>query len=117
MLSAEQARTAARKVLARVALGEDPQADKIKRRDKDRLSLRSIIDEYLAAKESEVRPRTLSELRRYLTGAAFRPLHAMPVDAVTRRDVASRLVAVAANTGPSLPRRRAPRCRRCSCGR
>src|SRR5262245_58601360 len=45
VLSAEQARTAAKKMLGRVALGEDPQADKRARRDKDRLSLRSIIDD------------------------------------------------------------------------
>jgi Arm DNA-binding domain len=51
VLSAEQARAAAKKILARIALGEDPQADRAARRGKDRLSLRPLIDEYLAAKE------------------------------------------------------------------
>jgi Arm DNA-binding domain len=54
VLSAEAARTAAKKVLAKVALGEDPQAERIDRRGKDKLSLRTMVEEYLAAKEREV---------------------------------------------------------------
>jgi integrase len=93
-LTPDQARKAATKVLAEVALGGDPQHDKQERRGKDKHSLRSVIDEYLAAKESRVRPRTMFELRRYLTGAYFRPLHVMPIDRITRRDVAIRLAAI-----------------------
>jgi integrase len=106
VLSAEQARAAAKKVLAKVALGEDPQADRADRRGKDRLSLKPLIDEYLAAKERRVRPRTMRELRRYLTGPYFRPLHGMPVDTVGRRDIASRLVAIVREHG-SIPAARA----------
>ena len=100
VLGAEAARTAAKKVLGRVALGEDPAADRRERRDKDRLSLRSVIDEYLALKSREVRPKTLREITRYLTGPAFKPLHGMPVDKVSRKDVASRLVAIIREHGP-----------------
>jgi len=99
-LGAEAARAAAKKVLGRVALGEDPAADRRERRDKDRLSLRSVIDEYLALKSREVRPKTLREITRYLTGPAFKPLHGMPVDKVSRKDVASRLVAIIREHGP-----------------
>jgi integrase len=94
VLSAEAARKAAKQALAKVELGGDPQAERVDRRGKDELKLRSVVDEYLAAKEREVRPKTLRELRRYLTGPAFKPLHGMPVDTVTRKDVASRLVAI-----------------------
>jgi integrase len=97
VLGAEAARAAAKKVLAKVALGEDPARERADRRDKDRLSLRSVVDEYLATKE--VRPRTLIELRRYLTGSAFKPLHSMPVDVATRKDVASRLLAITREHG------------------
>ena len=100
VLGAEAARAAAKKVLAKVALGEDPQADKHARRDKDRLSFRSVIDEYLALKAREVRPKTLREITRYLTGPAFKPLHGMPVDKVSRKDVASRLIAIIREHGP-----------------
>jgi integrase len=95
-LSAEQARAAARKALAQVALGHDPQADKADRRAKDKHTLGTVIDDYLAVKQ--VRPRTLVELKRYLT-VYCRPLHGMPVDAVTRRDIASRLVTITREHG------------------
>src|SRR5262249_16261977 len=39
VLGAEQARAEARKVLAKVELGQDPQADKTEQRDRGRLSL------------------------------------------------------------------------------
>jgi integrase len=99
-LSAEQARAAAKKILAKVALGGDPQADKAARRAKDAHGLRSVIDEYLAAKEDRVRPRTFQEARRYLQGPHFKPLHAMPLDRITRRDIATRLVAITRESGP-----------------
>jgi integrase len=94
VLSAEQARAMAKKILAKVALGEDPQADRIDRRGKDRLTLRGVIDEYLAMKQREVRPRTLRAVTRYLTEDYFKPLHAMPVDKVSRKDIASRLLSI-----------------------
>jgi integrase len=95
VLGAEAARAAAKKVLAKVALGEDPAADRRDRRSKDKLSLRGVVDQYLALKARELRPKTLREVTRYLTGPYFKPLHGMPVDSVSRKDVASRLIAVA----------------------
>src|SRR5262249_26280045 len=59
---------------------------------KDKFSLRSEIEKYLALKAREVRPRSLIEMTRYLlTGPYFKPLHGMPVDKLSRKDVASRL--------------------------
>jgi integrase len=99
VLSAEQARTAAKKTLAKVALGEDPQADKTARRHKDGHTVRALVGEYLATKEGTIRPRTLRSLAAYLNGSYFKPLHGMPVDAVTRKDVAARLVAITREHG------------------
>jgi hypothetical protein len=48
ILGAEQARSAAKKVLARVTLGHDPQAEKAARRQKDTHSLRGVVGDYLA---------------------------------------------------------------------
>jgi integrase len=94
VLSAEAARKKAKEVLAKVELGDDPQADRHDRRDKDRLRLRAIIDDYLAVQASKVRPTSMREIIRYLTGPYFKPLHNMPIDTVTRRDVAARVLTV-----------------------
>jgi integrase len=94
VLSAEKARAAAKKVLAEVALGGDPQAERVERRQKDRLTLRSVVEQFLADKQAAVRPRTLGELTRYLTGPHFKPLHGMPVDTVSRKDIAGRLIVI-----------------------
>jgi integrase len=102
VLSAEAAKTAAKKVLARVHLGEDPAADRRDRREKDKLSMRSQVDEYLAIKAREVRPTTLREVTRYLSGTYFRPLHGMAIDKISRKDVASRLVAIGREHGDTV---------------
>jgi integrase len=94
VLGVEQARAMAKKALGKVANGEDPQADRIDRRGKDRVKLSSMIDEYLLQKQSQVRKRTMEEVKRYLTGDYFKPLHGMAIDQVTRRDIAARLVVI-----------------------
>jgi integrase len=91
VLGAEQARLMAKKALGRVANGEDPQAHKLDRRDKDRHTLRTTVADYLAIKQRAVRARTYTEQARYLTGAYFKPLHSLALDQITRKDVASRL--------------------------
>jgi integrase len=99
-LTAEQARTAARIVLAQVALGEDPQADRHGRRDAR--SLRAVADEYLSAKRTSVRPATFRAMESYLTSGYFKPLHGMPLDQITRSDIASRLVVISRENGPNV---------------
>jgi integrase len=99
VLTADKARMAAKKILAAVTLGHDPQADRVDRRTKDQHSFRGVVDEYLKAKESNVRRRTLVEAARYLTGKYFKPLHAMPVDTITRKDIAARLVVITRESG------------------
>jgi len=107
VLGAEAARAVAKEVLAKVALGQDPQAEKADRRDKDRNSLRTLVEEFLAAKEPRLRARSRVEIRRYLTGPYFKPLHNLPLDTITRRDVAARVVAIARESGnPTAARAR-----------
>jgi integrase len=99
VLGADVARAAAKKVLAAVALGEDPQADRADRRDKDRLSASGVIAEYIEAKRAQVRANTFTGLQRYLTGPYFKPLHALPIDTVSRKDIAACLVRIARTNG------------------
>jgi integrase len=105
VLSAEQARKEAKKALGRVAIGEDPQAERADRRDKDQHSFRTVAAEHLKAKQPDLRARTFVESTRYLTGVYFRPLHAMPVDTITRKDIAARLVAITRESGSSTANR------------
>jgi integrase len=93
-VSPGQAREAARKLLSKVELGGDPQAERFERREKDVLSLRSVIADYLAAK-TNVRPNTMRMLKTYLNGSAYLgSLQRIPVDRITRKDIAARLLAV-----------------------
>jgi integrase len=98
-LTAAQAREQARKLLSKVELGGDPQADRRERREKDSLSLRSVVADYLTHKGG-VKPSTMRMLRRYLDSSTYLgSLHGMPVDRITRKDVAARLLAVSKASG------------------
>jgi integrase len=99
VLTADQARAAAKKVLAAVALGEDPQAEKTARRSADKFTFAALAEEFLAVKETTLKPRTLTETRRYLRGPYFKPLHSMPADTVSRKDVAARLLVITRESG------------------
>jgi integrase len=99
VLGAEQGRRAAKKLLARIALGEDPQAAKTARRSADKFTFRALADEHLSAKQPTVRPRTFVESQRYLCGPYFKALHSLPIDQITRKDVAARLLVIARECG------------------
>lgn len=93
-----QARDRARKLLAQVELGGDPQGDKKERRDKDSHSLRGVISEFLAHKSGK--ENTLRAARLYLEGDAYLgSLRCLPVDRITRRDLSSRILAVSKANG------------------
>jgi integrase len=99
VLTAEQARAVAKKTLAAIALGQDPQAEKAARRSVDKFTLAAMIEDYLASKESSVRARTFAEVQRYLRGPYFKPLHGLPVDTIGLRDVAARLLVITRESG------------------
>ena len=97
VLSADQARAAAKKALAQVALGFDPQAAKVERRSDG--TLRATVDDYLVLKRTQVRARTLREVERYLRGPHYKPLHAMPLANIARKDVAACLARIEGRNG------------------
>ena len=107
-IGAEQARAAARKLLAKIALGEDPQADRSVRRGRDRLTFRVIVAEYVAARTAALRPKTLRDLRWYLEGPHFRALHGAPLDRIGRKEIAACIVVIERERGtPTALRARA----------
>jgi len=107
-IGAERARAAARKLLARIALGEDPQAARDDRRGRDRLTFRTIAAEYIAARAAALRPKTLRDLHWYLEGPHFRALHGAPLDRIGRKEIAAALVVIERERGtPTALRARA----------
>src|SRR5262249_57978725 len=94
-----EARRAARKILAQVELGGDPQGDKAKARLKSTRTIEVIAEKYLAAKEAALRPSTYRAAKLYLRGSYFRPLHPIAVSDVTLEDVATCLTTIALEHG------------------
>ena len=99
-LAPDEARKAARKILARVELGVDPAAEKATARAKAANTLRSVIDEYLDAKKSTVRASSFRVTELYLRNPRyFGPLHSLPVTDVGLADVATRLKVIGRESG------------------
>jgi integrase len=91
LFTAEQARRVARELLAKVRLGVDPAAEKAAAKVAAKLTLGSVVDDYLADRESKLRPSSMVALKRDLLGW-WKPLHGLPLHTVTRRQIAVHLV-------------------------
>ena len=101
-ITPSQARDAARKLLARVELGADPQAEKAAKRRRETHTVRTTVESYLDARRSQLRPGSLRIAGIYLTGSYFKALHSMAVTAVTRADVAACIRNIVRNhSGPT----------------
>jgi integrase len=98
-LTFAQAREAARQLLARVTLGHDPQREREERRARAALTFRRAAEAYLDARRGELRPASVKAATLYLVGDAFKPLHAMPLAAVARADVAAGIATIARGRG------------------
>src|SRR5262249_57075304 len=90
-LTLAEAREGARKLLARVALGADPQDEKAAQRTAAERTFAKVVDVYLAAKQSTLRPASYKVTQLYLTGPYFRPLHATGIGEIEHPDIAARL--------------------------
>jgi integrase len=93
-LTASSAREAAKRVLARAALGHDPQGEKQAKRHATAHTWLATAETYLEAKRAPLRPASYTVIKLYLTGRYFKPLHGMPLANITHADLAARLTAV-----------------------
>ena len=99
VLGSDQARGEAKKILAQAALKQDPGSERKRKAASDRITFTSLVEQYLAAKKPVVRSRTFTEAQRYLQSSYFKPLHNVPVDAISRRDIAARVLVIARENG------------------
>jgi integrase len=99
-LSAEEARKAAKRILAKVELGGDPQAEKEDKRAKSQHTMRAVVAEYLEEKQRTLRPASYKVTRLYLEGQAyFGPLHNMAITDIALPDVAARISTITRKNG------------------
>ncbi len=82
---AERRRMAA-DILARVRLGQDVVGEKRAALGKQLVTLGSVVPRYLAARKSELRPKSYAEARRYLE-RCWLPLHREPLGSITRQQI------------------------------
>jgi integrase len=87
-LTPDQARAAARDVLARVALGEDPAASRTDAREMP--DFRDFAERYLTEEAAtKLKPRTLANYRIYLRKHAAPAIGSLKLDRVTPSDIAT----------------------------
>jgi integrase len=97
-VTASQARAMVPALAAKVALGHDPAAAKNDARAR-KDSFGEIVGRYLAAQTKRLRPRSFEEVERHLTVHA-KPLHGVPIEMLSRRDVAELLATISSERGP-----------------
>jgi integrase len=95
----EAARSAAKRFFAESTLGNDPIKARAEARAKAAVTVASVVEKYLAARKPVARASTYRQLDRYLS-EYFPSLDGMPIDAVSRRDVALAIADIAAGHGP-----------------
>ena len=93
-----KARRSAGDLLARVRLGDDPQADKFKARAVAGETLGKVVERFIEQKRKTLRPRTLAEVERHL-GTHWKPLHGVQVSRIDRAMVAGRLSELRSENG------------------
>jgi integrase len=94
----ELARKEAKRLLGLVANGKDPADEKAKARLQAADTLRVIADQYLRNAKQRLKPRTYSEIERYLL-VSWKPLHPVSVFQITRRHISARIADIASTHG------------------
>jgi integrase len=94
----DKARARARELRVRVERGENPAIEKAAQRADAALLFASVMRDYLAARQPEMKPRSHGECTRHLA-KQWKPLHRMALSAIDRATVAARLNAIARDSG------------------
>ncbi len=94
----ERARREAKRLLGLVADGKDPADTKVEASLQAAETLRKITDKYLGVAKKKQRPRTYSEIARYLL-ITWKPLHSLSVFKISRRHIAARVADIEVENG------------------
>ena len=97
-LQLDQARKLAKKDLGRVANGEDPQGEKNAARATAGETFGAIAGDFIEFQTKKLRPSSLYSTKLYLLNRCKR-LHALKIEAVTKREIASVLGSIASSSG------------------
>jgi hypothetical protein len=97
-LQLKQARLEAKKLLGKVALGEDPQGTKLAARATAAETFKAVAERFLEYQAKRLRPSSLYSTSLYLMVHCKR-LHSLKIEAITRREIASILSTIANNSG------------------
>jgi len=97
-LAPDKARASAQKLLAQVRLGRDPASEKKSAKAAAGETFSALLPRFLKHQETRLRPRSYVETVRHLQVNA-KPLHGLPIEAVTRRAIAERLAKIEEDNG------------------
>ena len=97
-----KARSRARELRVALDSGTDPAAEK-KRKEAEAaqsdLAVSAIVDDYLEARQKDMKPRSHDELTRHLK-QHWKPTHKLMLAAVSRQVIAAQLRTIAKDSGP-----------------
>jgi integrase len=103
-LDISKARSTAKTILAQVRLGGDPASEKSHARVRAGETVGVLLKPFLLRQQTRLRPRSIKATEWHLLKLC-RPLHGMPIAALTRRTIAARLAEIAAANGPAAANR------------
>ena len=100
----ENARKEAKRIFGKVANGHDPANEKAERRSAASHTLDATVARYLEAKATELKPRSMVEVKRYLE-KDWRPVHNLAIASIGRANVAATLSAIGKTKGGATANR------------
>ena len=99
ILTVDEARKKARKLISGIDDGHDPIAAKARARVDDKQLFGVLVDEYLPIRAKDMKPLSLEQTTFHLR-KLWKPLHKLPLKKIDRATVAAELRSIAKERGP-----------------
>lgn len=98
VLTLDEARKKARKLLVGIDEGHDPVAAKARAKVSDKLLFEAVAKDYLEAREKDMKASSLDQCKRHLQ-LYFKPFNRLAINKIDRAQVAAELRTIAKNRG------------------